>query len=118
MSRFVSEKDIKTIRAEWWGADEEVVIRVYSWGQKRTLEGSALEAGVDLKDVENPTMKMKLDELANKQMEFGIVSWTFADDNGNLVPVNRKNIGMLYERDGEFILKAIDDYNSEDVEKK
>ena len=113
MGRFVSSVDTKKIRAEGWEDGEEVIIKKFSYGDRQKLESSAVgDVSTDAK-----SMNMDLYEMQMVKLESGIQSWTFKDEQGKLAPVNREFIHKLSEGDGNFIEKAIDEYNP-DTEKK
>ncbi len=109
MSRFASTKT-KTIRAEWWDEEEEVVIKKLNHGDARQIE----EAGFALEPIEGTTDNRLTISLADQQLERmarGIVSWTFLDEKGKAVKVRKAAIDQLLPEDGEFILSEIEGFN-------
>lgn len=112
MPRFVNKADTKTIRAEWWDDGEEVVIRKFSHGQRQKLamEYFKIEGSVESGSAETFEM-VNLAEMNMETLLLGIVSWTFQDEAGKDVPVNRQAVFNLVDEDGNFILKAINEFN-------
>jgi len=110
----VNEADTKVIKADWWEDGEQVTIKKFSYGDRQRLDGAAIR---DM-DAGDNKMRMDLYEMQMIKLESGIHSWTFKDQNGKVAPVTREYIHSLSERDGDFIEKAIDEYNPQEDQKK
>jgi len=112
MSRFVTDADNRTIHADWWDEDEEVVIKKFSYGDRQALAQETVRVGMTqqaggtelVSDVMIGRMNLAI-------LERGIVSWTLKGPNGRPVPLRRAWIEQLEERDAEFILQRINMLN-------
>lgn len=108
MSRFVDKGETKTIHADWWDDDEEVIIKRFTWGDKQKLAGMAVNIGL----VDGaPLTEFQLGQMNMAIMEAGIKSWTLKGPEDRIVPLTSKWIYQLEERDGNFILQAINSFN-------
>jgi hypothetical protein len=110
MSRFVSDTDVKTIRAAWWGEDETVTIKKLTYGDRQKIAKQAvkLKAGSDgeFREAELGAANLVL-------LQVGIHSWTFThpENPKKKCPVSRYWIERLTEEDADFILEAINGFN-------
>ena len=106
MSRFVTENDVREIRASWWDEGESVTIRRYTIAQRDAMHAEILKiAGrvgglteIEVKAAQVPIL------LA------GIRSWTFKEldeADAKTAPVNRHWIGQMSGEDADFIADAI-----------
>jgi hypothetical protein len=122
MGRFVGAGETQAVRAPWWGEAETVTIRKFSWGQTQSLNTAGVETtgsmgqgpaagsgGAALK----PGMRVSvlLDVRNFALMEAGIEAWTLLDESGAVAPLALDSIKRLAPADGDFILKAINDFN-------
>jgi hypothetical protein len=118
MPRFVNRSDTQTIHADWWEPEEQVVIRKLSWGDRQRLMAEAASLQPLQVDGNNDGEEKKVTMAANFRidlmqltlLELGIASWTFTDENGP-VPINRDTLSSLNEEDGDFISRAVDQFN-------
>lgn len=101
MGRFAGET--KTIRAEWWEKEEEVVIQQISYGEGERLEYEAMEI-TRLPDGER-LVKLNLAKRRVLRTFAGIASWTFER------ALSLEAVEALQPEDGEFILEAIEAFN-------
>jgi hypothetical protein len=98
MTRFVSQADTKTVRAAWWGEDEAVVIKRFSYGDRMKLADLFRK-------------RRDLGEFTLSCLEVGIVSWTLKDEEGEPVELTRGAIDRLWEEDGGFVSDELDAFN-------
>lgn len=120
MARFSKDKTATAVRAEWWDAEEEVLLRPRkTW----RMEMRAQQKAVQLPEGMTPEALQALPQaqafrmLAEAQdatimqqalLEQMIVSWTFKYDDGDLVPLNTETIDELSPEDATFLLSEID----------
>lgn len=109
MPRFVSAADVKTVRAEWWAEDETVTIRKLTYGDRQKIGQAAVK--MQFKGDGQP-VESELGAVNLVVLELGVASWTFKRaENDKPAPCNRFWFEKLAPEDGEFILKAINDFN-------
>lgn len=109
MPRFISESDVKTIRADWWDEDEAVTIKKFSYGDRQKLAGAAVKMNIEN---ERRISEVQIAEMNLMILQIGIVSWTFTRPyNDKAVPVSRHWIEQLDPKDAEFILGEINALN-------
>lgn len=108
MSRFVTEPEIKDICAPWWDQDtESVTIRRYSGAARDRLNKETIRVSA----TEDDEGRVEVSAEKIPIMLAGIKSWTFEDDNGKLMPVNRKWCGKLDPDDIDYIVAKIRELN-------
>jgi hypothetical protein len=108
MPRLVGDHEQKTIRASWWAEGETCTIRKFSYGDRQYLAGQTVSMGIDPQS-EVQVTQVQFDRMNLAFLERGIVAWT--DDAGDPMPVTREAIAQLEERDADFILEELRDYN-------
>lgn len=107
MGRFVTKSDVKVIRADWWDEGEEVTIRKYTIRQKDLLDAKIIEIAGMAGEIPQVVVK----SVAVPYLIAGIAEWTFTDEEGNRVPVNRHWIDKLDEDTADFIADEIRNFN-------
>lgn len=107
MSRFVTNQQTKVIRKESWAEDETVTIRRWTVGAKDKMNAEVIRAA----GLAGEIPEVVVQAIAVPVLIAGIKEWTFCDDNGNPVPVNRHWLSKLDFEDGDFIASEIYAFN-------
>ena len=101
--------ETETIHADWWDADETVVLRKYlSHGAQKAMQ-QAFASSVDRDSIKADDMEnIKVDpvkaiELADTPLLYWIVSWTLKDTTGALLPLGQASLDSLHEDDINYI---------------
>lgn len=107
MSRFVETPETKDIEAPWWDEGEFVTIRRYTGAGRDRLSKETIRVSA----TEDDEGRVEVSAEKIPVLLAGIKSWTFEDDNGKVMPVNRKWVGKLDGDDIDFIAAEIRELN-------
>jgi hypothetical protein len=109
MSRF--DLRTETVHAEWWEDGETVTLKELTHGEQHAINRRILGRQQINVGKKSAGMQMELGNSMDAQEAIllaHIVSWTFTDSKGVLVPVTAENVNRLPQRDTDFILEEID----------
>ena len=109
MNKFAEET--KTIRADGWDDDEEVVIKMFTYHDRQQLMSRFINVHPQMEIGESASYKIDLGAMNLAILELGIVSWTFKGEDGKVVPCTKKWIHKLRPDTGDFILAEINAFN-------
>jgi hypothetical protein len=115
----------ETIHADWWDEDETVTVTELTYQQSIEISTAGISS-ITLADMpgfeverrqgqQSSAEQKQIDMTENRlaPLHVGIASWTFKQ-NGKVIPVNSESIGKLSQRDGNFIMEAIERMNPSD----
>jgi len=110
MSRFVNGEERTEVRAEWWDEGECVTIRKLGFLDRRYISGQSTTYGPpDEEGKRSVYVDMEAMDLAI--LERGIADWSLKGEDGKRAPLSKGMLRRLGERDGEFIVNAIHEFN-------
>lgn len=118
MGRFVEATEVREIAAPWWDPGETVTVKRFSFGDRQTLMGAVMgeSSRVQKGDV---SVSISIEQMNVTILRLGIARWTLKAGDGSVAPLTKETIASLQERDAEFILRAVNEYNpSRDEESK
>jgi hypothetical protein len=111
-----SDENYKVIHADWWakrddGAPLEIcTIKKFSYGDRQYLAARTVRVGVAPGGgAADADAEVLIGEMNLAILKRGIVRWT--DPKGRPVPITVAQVEALEERDAEFILQEINDFN-------
>ena len=104
--RFRTKKSHVTIHADWWDADEAVVIRRFSFGDRERVNELMCKVS-PFTGAGEPEMTMDMGMVNRASLIVGIVSWNMRDEDGQAVALSQETIDQLTEEDADFILAEI-----------
>lgn len=107
-ARFSDASTTKDIKAEWWGEDDVVTIKKFSYGQQQDIAGKSLKISASIDDVRTD---VNMQTINKETLLMGIKSWTFTDPSGKPMAVTKQGVFKLNPEDAEFILAEIQEYN-------
>ena len=106
----------KTISADWWPDSMTATVKERSFGESQEMQrdqiGGKMKMPKDKAHAARMTEEMEMDIalIQISTMTHSILSWTFSA-NGKPVPINAENIRKLSNKDGQFIMDAIEELN-------
>lgn len=105
-----------TISADWWPDKLTVTVKERSFGETQDMQrdqiGGKMKMPKDKAHAARLTSEMEMDIslVQVSTMVHSILSWTFVA-NGKPAPINAESIRRLSNKDGQFIMDAIEELN-------